>query len=101
MTVSNEHAHQLHRTFGALCDEFNKTGFVGESQALLESDQIAAISCWKLFKFLRQKDDCEATRAYCIFAGKILIRLSSLIHSGRIETAEEFKRWMPGYTVID
>lgn len=94
----NKQAHQTHRTFKSLCDEFNRSGFNNEkSETMLKIYHDAAIECLKLFKFLHQKEPCDATRAYKIGAGKILIRLSSLRSNNRTETQEEFNRWIGLY----
>ena len=90
-------AHKLHYIFKILCDKFNEDGFLEESPAMLKMYQQSAIDCMKLWRMIYKLTPQEASRAYCIFGGKILIRLSSLINSGRKETQEEFNEWIKLY----
>lgn len=95
--LTNEQAHARLRTFHAICEEYNKNGLIDLSPGLLKVTQDSVADCLELIKFLRSKENNETTRAYMIFAGKILIRLSSLIHNQRKETPEEFARWIGIY----
>ncbi len=89
MVINNEKAHQMMRSFATICEEYNNHELENLSPTMLEVTQSFMIDCLDLIKFLKLKDDCEATRAYEIFAKKILLRLSYLIHHGRVETLEE------------
>ena len=97
-TRAHECLTQFHRT----CDAYNKHGLLDGDYKLPDSRpasylrviQSMTIEALDLFKFLNEKEPCEATRAYIIFAKKILLRLSYLIHHGRRETdAEAVDYW--------
>jgi hypothetical protein len=89
-------AHHVLTQFHVSCDEYNEHGFLTEDYlnksgvcSLARITQSMTIEALDLFKFLLSKEDCEATRAYVIFARKILLRLSYVIAEGRRETEAE------------
>lgn len=82
----NKKAHNTLTTFNRMCDDYNDTGFIDLSAAMLKNYQDWAKDSLTLFKFLDSKESNEASRAYLTFNGKILLRLSYLIHLDRIET---------------
>lgn len=96
--MTNKEAHQTLDAFKQLCELFNQDGFLKErSLAVLRAYQESAQQAFRLFKYLDKEEPCVATKAYTIACGKILIRLSSLIESGRKETDDEFRRWISWY----
>lgn len=103
MTVTNAEAHEIHEQLKSLCDMFNSdpetnNNFDGLPDHMLAIYQRSAITCWKLFSWLRDQENNEASRAYCVFCGKILIRLSCLRATGERETPEQFAKWIGLYT---
>lgn len=100
-------AHQCLNSFHSICDDFNE-GFlnsVGTDYASVESLkaypighlrilQSMSIEAFDLIKYLHSQQPCEATKNYMIFCGKVLLRLSHLIHNGRKETDQELGQYM-------
>ena len=98
--MTNEEAKQKLRGFGHMADKYNTDGFLDESDSMLKVYQDFGIECLDLFKFLNSKENIEASRAYVIFAQKILLRLSYLIHHKRKETRQEHDEAMASYLRI-
>jgi hypothetical protein len=90
-------AHQCLSVFHTICDDFNEgklvpSEFVNDDRtpcSQLRILQSMTLETYELIKYLHQQQPCEATKAYLIFCGKILLRLSHLIHNKRIETSQE------------
>lgn len=96
-------AHDCLSTFHSICDDYNQgelsryedqKGSVSYYRAL----QTMTLEAYDLIKELHGKEPCEATRAYMIFCGKILLRLNHLVHSQRIETPEEHRLYFREFT---
>lgn len=78
---------KLHKIF----DLYNNKKLENDTKlkSLLRILQKEAQEARALVLFLYQKNNCPATRAYMVFVARMLIRLSHLIHDGRVETLEE------------
>ena len=98
MDLNNKQAHKKMDLFHSLCDSYNKHEIETYSPALLKATQVMAIECLDLIKFLFSKEDNEATRAYMIFCGRILIRISYLRSYGRIESQIELAKHVGIYS---
>ena len=96
--MTNQHAHQLLTSFHYACDEFNETGFMDLSVAMLEVYQRSVWSCFDLIKFLWSKEQTEGTRAYMVFAGKLMVRLSYLRELKRKETSLELAEYFKDFS---
>lgn len=98
-TITNQGAHNLLNAFHNACNQYNEHGFLediphkGYLKAILSICQDALT----LFKFLNEKESCEETKFYILSVGKIIIRLSSLIHNERKEEPEEYYEFIQLY----
>lgn len=97
--MNNSRAHNCLSVFNSICDDYNngKLNNLDEilsdggkgSVSYLRVLQSMTLEAYDLFRFLYSKEQTEATRAYLIFCGKIMLRLSYLINEGRRETDKE------------
>lgn len=110
ITHDKENAHKVLTTINGLFKEFQMTGFLsGDDNSPLMSEVYYRIiqkdlqDGLVLIKFLKEKEKAiaseipEALNVYHIMLGKCLIRLSCLIHDKRVETSEEFGKWIGLY----
>lgn len=103
----NQRAHQCLSVFHTICDDFNdgkldpkhhdfeKTMTPGYLRVL----QSMTLEAFDLIKYLHSKENSEATKAYMIFCGKVLLRLSHLIHNHRVETEAEIANYFDHFMV--
>lgn len=82
-------AHQILSSFHSICDDYNSEMLDGITRTELKCCQDLALEAFNMFKIIHEKNPCEATTAYLMFCGKVLLRLSYLVHSGRRETVRE------------
>lgn len=75
--------------FHVMCDEYNKNGLTEFSPVLLKVFHESIQDVFPMFKFVHSKQPCEATQAYLVFCGKLLLRFSYLREYGRKETSAE------------
>jgi hypothetical protein len=87
--MNNKQAKETLKTLGSLFDEYNETGFKDCSKTLLLIWQRMAWEGFDLCKNLHMHAPQEATEAYLMFCGKLMLRFSYLIHHDRVETQEE------------
>lgn len=111
MTDNKSRAHQCLSVFHTICDDYNNGKLIPEefkdddrkTCSMLRVLQSMTLEAFELFKKLHSKQPCEATKMYLIFCGKILLRLSHLIHNGRTETDKEkqeyFTEFMTKYNL--
>lgn len=101
MKINNAEAHKILDHFNRLCDLFNEGDFQNnvKYKGYLKSCQDDAYRALLLFNFIHEQEPCESSRSYIIFAKKILLRLSCLIHEGRIETDKELTDFFLGQGV--
>lgn len=92
----NKRAHHCLSVFNSICDDYNQGLFNPNSAIFVELSssyirvlRSMTIEAKDLFVLIHRREPCDATRAYLIFVGKILLRLSYLEHKERIETDEE------------
>lgn len=96
--MDNRQAKNILDQFNYICEMYNKNEFDEKPKYLLQVLQTQTIEAFDLWRFLKSKEpESEAARAYCIFAGKILLRLSYLIHEGRRETEQEARKYWKGF----
>ena len=57
----------------------------------ISNSALLRIISWrlKIIRFLDEKEPCESTEMYLLCTGRLIVRLSSLIHNGRQENSEE------------
>ena len=98
---SKSRAHHCLSVLGNIFDDYNSGFLVPENTEMtptyLRILQTMAIEGFELVKYLNAKEPCVATEKYMLGCGKILLRLSYLIHEGRkettAETADYFRRF--------
>lgn len=101
MSDARSRAHNCLKVFHTICDDYNEgrlvpkkdNGIVSEFRVL----QSMTLEAFELFKELHSKEPCDATRAYLIYCGKILLRLSHLIHNDRVETSQEIAEYFKDF----
>lgn len=74
------------KMFHSLCDEYNRDGLQTMSPALLKVFHHSTQEVFEMFKDLHKREPCQASWAYLIFCGKLLLRFSYLREYGRKET---------------
>ena len=96
MENMNKRAHHCLTVFNSICDDYNQGLFDPHSPLFVELSssyinvlRSMTIEAKDLFVLVNRHEPCEATRAYLIYTGKILLRLSYLEHHNRIETDQE------------
>jgi len=97
ISFDNKKAHRILDTFKMLCSDYNRDGFIDLSQAMLKNYQDWCIESLELFKYLDKKESCPASKAYLTWNGKLLLRLSYLIHMGRIENELEIGEYFKDF----
>lgn len=111
MSNAKSRAHNCLSVFHTICDDYNNKKLVpknfkdDDKQVCSELRvlQSMTLEAFELIKSLHAKESCEATKMYMIFCGKILLRLSHLVHNKRIETDKEtseyFTEFMSKYNL--
>ena len=73
----------------SIANMYNEGKLRNENKAMLKVYQHEMQDSLKLHKYLYHCEACEASREGLRVVVKVLLRLSALIHEGRIETNEE------------
>jgi len=104
ITQDKENAHRVLTTMNNIFKEFNETGFLDENGKaknvywkVIQKDLQDGLILIKHLKSKVPEIEKEPLNVYHIMLGKCLIRLSCLIHEGRIETSEEYCKWIGLY----
>jgi hypothetical protein len=99
--------HACIKTLESLFDDYNEGKLTADHEDFKNSTisygralQNMAIEAFDLLKELHKQEPCDATRAYLIFTGRILLRLSYIVNEKRNETETEkieyFRNFMKG-----
>jgi hypothetical protein len=106
ITHDKARAHEVLTVMNNIFAEYNKNGLLKEDGTynssiyykVLQKDMQDGLT---LIKFLKTKaltvEKFEPLNLYHIMCGKCLIRLSCLTNKGRIETSEEYSKWIGLY----
>ncbi len=89
---AKDEANRKLTAFHNVCNLYNEhklDDVETEGETMLKVYHDIAKEAKEVIVFLFNKENCEATRAYMDFVARIIIRLSSLRHEGRAETATE------------
>lgn len=89
--AAKEDAHQKLTILNELFDMYNTKELEADTKykTILKIFLQEAQEGKELIAKLLNKTNSKATRAYMIFTARLIIRLSSLIHNDRVETADE------------
>lgn len=93
-------AHSCLSVFHTICDDFNEKRLETFPKHYLRPLQTMTIEAFDLFKHLHSCEPGETTEHYLIAAGKILLRLSHLIHNDRIETHDELVAYFRDFKAL-
>jgi hypothetical protein len=96
--LTNSQAHSMLTALQGLFEEYNLNGLTEFSPTPLEVEHQFTMRAFDLVKFLYAKEQTEATKAYMIFTGKLLLRFSYLREHGRKETSQETAEYFKGFT---
>lgn len=86
--MENKEAHIIMNTLENLFEMYNEKNFTN-NKAVNEFLLICANDGLRLLKYLDEKEQTEEVEMYLLYTGRVIMRLSSLIHNGREETSEE------------
>lgn len=94
----NKEAHRRIKCLENMFDHYNEHGFIEDPLVMLKVYQQSVQEALEVLKYLEEKaPDSEANNEYLFGARMISLRLSSLIHNGRVETEDEKHNFVARY----
>jgi len=86
--MTNKESHAILSTLNNLFDLYNRDDFskVKEVNQLFLKYANEGLT---LVKYLHEKEPCESTEMYLLYTGRLIMRLSHLIHNGTKEGPQD------------